>query len=495
MQTAPTSLPLSNATRPGAQFTARLAARRQHKHDSVNSGIAAGALLDQERRTVRAVRDLTLPLEQQVRPVAEVLDPLAMAGLTALRRLTTAADTAGDPRFVCACCNEPVRLHHSPGVPRDGRGAHFAHVPRKGAPRCDWRTAPSIRSIGAVQYNGLQEGELHRRRKAQLADCLRRDARFSDVRVERQIRADDGRCQPDVSAVLNGRTVAFDVQLAALPLATILRRERFYAAHNIQHVVLTDGDSTERLGRLAFGDIHLAAGGRIFAINDASVAASLRSGQLQLLELGLQPRLRPQMRLDNVWVRQSVDVSAIMQVPAQRQLAGEAHYRATLRAQAKATFGRLRERLRLAAAQGPDLQTVRGAYAEMAAQVQAPSYTQATSDGLGLAFAWLAQAEACHQATGPQRTTTARALEQRTLALLAHPKARGWVSLLTLGAELLAVGQDAQTPAVEARLAQLRQKRTSLHLMHHHRDLLVLLYPWLGFRLLAHSPVTRRHLR
>jgi hypothetical protein len=30
--------------------------------------------------------------------------------------------------------------------------------------------------------------------------------------------------------------------------------------------------------------------------------------------------------------------------------------------------------------------------------------------------------------------------------------------------------------------------------MHHHRDVLVLHYPWLGFRLLARPPVSRRHL-
>lgn len=497
MNAASTSLSQTNANRPGALFVARFNARQQHKRGPAITGSANGITPDDDRRTICAVRDLNLPLEQQVRPVSDVLDPLSVTGLAALRRTTWRANTAGKPRFVCACCNEPVRLRQTPagpGVPRDGRGAHFAHAARKGSPPCDWRTAPVVRSIGANQYNGLQEGPLHRRRKAQLTECLRRDARFSSVRVEKQIRADGGRCQPDVSAVLDGRTIAFDIQLAVLPLSTIMQRETFYAAHDIHHVVLTDGDSTERLGRLAFGDIHLAAGGRIFAIDDAIVAASLRDGQLQLLELSLLPRLRPLLRLDNVWERRPVGLAAIMQAPAQRQIAGEARYRETLRGQAKASFGRLRERLRLAAAQDPDLDPVRGAYAEIAAQVQAPSYSQSTSDGLGLAFAWLAQAESCCRATAPHRSTALRALEQRTMALLAHPKARSWVSLLMLSTELLAPVRDAQTPVVEARLAQLRQKRTPLHLMHQHRDMLVLLYPWLGFRLLAHPPVNRRHL-
>lgn len=492
-----TNLPTPTQTIPNtprALFQARLNARREQARLSRRAGQGDG-----DRRTITMVRDLSLPAEEQLRLTSAVLDPLPVAGVAELRRATWKANAAGKPRFLCACCNQPVRLAQSPagpGVPRDGRGAHFAHVPRKGAPPCSWRSKPGLRSIGAIQYAGQQEGALHLARKLQLAECLRRDSRFSDVRVERQIRIGDGRRQPDVSAVLEGRTIAFDIQLAVLPLSEILAREEFYAAHNIHHVVLTDAGDTDRLARLAFSDLHLQVGGRIFAMDDAVVAASMASGQLQLIELSLLPRFRGFLPLDSVWEARQVDLAVIMLAPLQRKLAGEARYRETLRAQARDRLGHLRQRMRDAGAQCRSLAAVRSAYAEIAPQVQAPSFSRAEEDGLGLVFGWLGQLETCHRDTSIHRAAAVDELEVRTLALLNHARASCWISLLELAAELLPTAQAAQTPAVVDRLGRLRRtsRSASLHLMHHHRDVLVLHYPWLGFRLLARPPVRRRHL-
>lgn len=113
-----------------------------------------------------------------------------------------------------------------------------------------------------------------------------------------------------------------------------------------------------------------------------------------------------------------------------------------------------------------------------------------TKTGLGLVFAWLASSRQLYNSI--HRSAALRELEVRTLALLNHPRASGWISLLELAAELLPSARDVQTAAVAGRLAQRRAMGTSPHLMHHHRDVLVLHYPWLGFRLLARPPVSQR---
>ena len=85
-----------------------------------------------------------------------------------------------------------------------------------------------------------------------------------------------------------------------------------------------DAGDTDRLGRLVFSDLHLRVGGRIFAMNDAVVPASMASGQFWLIELSLLLRLRKFLPLDSIWQASQFDLAVIMLAPLQRKLAGEA---------------------------------------------------------------------------------------------------------------------------------------------------------------------------
>ncbi|SFC84503.1 hypothetical protein SAMN04488059_11287 [Devosia psychrophila] len=190
----------------------------------------------------------------------------------------------------------------APGVPSDGRGAHFKHYAVKDAPPCDLRTETNLRAIGGVKFVGLTEGADHAALKLQLALALSEDPDITDILVEQQIRASDGSwCQPDVQAMINGKLVAFDVQLAAASLQTIQNRIEFYKANDICHVWLTDAANLAWLSQLAFRDLYLTSGGRIFSIDSDVLAVCVDSATFQIKELSLSPRLAPPLPLHNVW--------------------------------------------------------------------------------------------------------------------------------------------------------------------------------------------------
>ncbi|MDB5613145.1 MAG: hypothetical protein JWQ22_798 [Devosia sp.] len=237
-------------------------------------------------RAISTVIDTTFPSGQQERQAQAILDPLTEHDLTVLRAEVRTGYNSGTSRFLCPGCRGPMFVAQNPagsGVPTDGRGAHFKHYAVKGAPACDLRTEANLRSVGAVKFAGLAEGADHAGLKLQLALALSQDPDVTDILVEQQIRASDGSwCQPDVRAMINGKLVAFDVQLAAASLQTIQNRIAFYKANEVCHVWLTDAASLARLGQLAFRDLFLQSGGRILAIDSDVLAVCVESATFQL---------------------------------------------------------------------------------------------------------------------------------------------------------------------------------------------------------------------
>lgn len=80
-------------------------------------------------------------------------------------------------------------------------------------------------------------------------------------------------------------------------------------------------------------------GGRIFAVDDASIAASLSSGRFQLKELSIVPRLVPGRPVHNIWLARIVGTDAILMDPFQRRKEGERQYSQALLTAANASFG------------------------------------------------------------------------------------------------------------------------------------------------------------
>src|SRR5690606_22001270 len=127
---------------------------------------------------------------------------------------------------------------------------------------CTWYTPDTLRSTGAKQFGGLQEGEPHWRLKNCLADSIRCDPDFSEPIVDKHfIKIGDGHRRPDVFTTYKGQPIACELQLARLPLTTITERSAAYRAAGIALVSVTSAQELASLNNQAFRDLYLAAGG------------------------------------------------------------------------------------------------------------------------------------------------------------------------------------------------------------------------------------------
>jgi hypothetical protein len=451
-------------------------------------------------RAIQDVIDTTLPVAQQRRTVQNVADPLTPVGVANLRTEIGVARAVGKPRFLCAVCGEPVFMAQrppGPDVPTDGRAGYFKHYANKNAPPCPCRTPRSPRDVGAAKFAGLQEGLDHQTLKHQLAECLRADPRFADIQIERRMTAADGTWRvPDVSALFEGQLVAFDLQLATLPVTTILERGSFYAANGVKHVWLTDAADLSRLTQQAFVDLHLNSGGRIFAIDDASAAISLRSKTFHLLELSILPRLAPELAIHNIWRRDLVDTTVIFMDPAQRAMDGRRRYRDALTVQATTLFAPDRSAIRQAAGASQNLRTVGLQWARIANAIRGFSIEAAISDDVGLVLAFLAQVERWATAAPADRPARQPELQGRLNGLLAGRHGLHWAPLV----EAVCKSVPALMPALSAtNLARLNAHRTTSAtvrpLLRWHAGMLCVLFPWVAFRLMAKAPKHLPQLR
>nr|WP_295884951.1 hypothetical protein [uncultured Devosia sp.] len=439
---------------------------------------------DGESRAIREVIDLSRPAGHQRREVGAVLNPLTEAMLRDLRREVAGANADGNARFLCGSCGAPVTLCSNPAsatVPRDGRAAHFRHP--VGAGPCDWRT-PHDPNVAAKKY-ASNEGPEHAFLKAQLVDCLHRDPRFSNIRVEKQVPILGGtRLQPDVSATFMGQLVAFDIQLSTTGLRVVMDREKGYRGAGYQHVWLT-GPEIEPLTQACFGDIHSGAGGRIFVIDPGSVAATMRTGQFQLREISLTPRLAKGKAVHSIWISAMVGVDVIMKPAPQRRTEGLARYQRVMDTAAHEAFGASRQRIRENAARGLPLKTVMPEWRAIASHVDGDKYDRAAGDGLGPVLAFLQQVEGCClDLTIETDDAMLRELRRRIDIVLNQP---GWAPLVELVMGLVPGMAGAMGPA---QLEQLHRATASRggSTMTWYRSMLSVLYPWLAYQLIARAP-------
>ncbi|HKS30736.1 MAG TPA: competence protein CoiA family protein [Pyrinomonadaceae bacterium] len=108
--------------------------------------------------------------------------------------------------FLCPCCSEVVTLRRGGII-----APHFAHKPPV---TCEY---------------GTGESEEHRRCKISIFEALIADPRVRKCEMERDL----GAVRPDVSAYINDRPVAIEVQASSLSLETIARRTEEYARRGI----------------------------------------------------------------------------------------------------------------------------------------------------------------------------------------------------------------------------------------------------------------------
>lgn len=447
-----------------------------------------------KNRTISTVIDTTFPPAQQQRQAQAILDPLTQVDLASMRSEVRAGYNAGTPRFLCPACMGPLFVAQNPagpGVQSDGRGAHFKHYSVKDAPTCALRSEANLRSIGAVKFAGLGEGADHAALKQQLAMALSQDPEITDIRIEQQIRGSDGTwCQPDVSAMIGSQLVAFDIQLAGASLPSIQNRTDFYRDNKVCHVWLTDAANLDRLSQLAFRDLHLNTGGRIFAIDAEVVAICVESAAFTLKELNLVPRLAPPLPLYNVWDVNLVDKTAIIMAPNRRKDEGEERYWRALRAQVIVAFGPDRAIIRQAASQRKNLGWVAPQWFAIASKMRGPSTYDAGNDHVSEVLAWLHSVEAYTKADDiAHRAVFLQSLQAATERLLTVQNAHDWAPLIELTCKRLAWLQPLFSPDNQALLHSLLATTKMVKpIVRKYAGMLAVLYPWISFRLIVKAP-------
>lgn len=222
-----------------------------------------------------------------------------LAGLNAeslalLRRTDYQLRRSGTPRFRCGFCGDPVHIRVTSvaesGV-SDGRRASLVHDPRTLRRDCPFGTFAegiSPAKIDERRFRGRQEGARHRHLKHSLCNMLNADPNIRTAGCEVLVTglASDGRPtwrRPDVLATtVDGRALAFDVQIAAPLLHTIAGRETFYGSNKIAWHWVVDPEQPYRLQLQGFQDVVLPQGGRVLGFSETAHRLTMTDLQSRL---------------------------------------------------------------------------------------------------------------------------------------------------------------------------------------------------------------------
>ena len=441
------------------------------------------------KRTIRTVIDARGP-EPVLMPVDAVLDVLTPSDLVAVRREMTDRSATGEILFRCGQCNSPVKITSSPlSSTGDGQGAFFKHVYRT-PEGCSWHTREALRSPGANQFNGLQEGEPHWRLKNCLADSIRCDKDFSEPIVDKHfIRIGYGRRKPDVFTTYKGQPIAFEVQLASLSLITINERTAAYRAAGIKLVWVTSAHELAQLNRQAFRDLYLAVGGRILAVDAASYERSEATGVFHLRELSLEPGVQHPFSIYNRWRSRMVSPEIILMPEGQRHAEGQRAYAAALAEKLQAKAPQLSEKITSAVASGSDLNLVAAEWSALAKLVGGRDLRQSLRDELPRVLRWLQAVERLSSARGPGKEKAVKVVAASAAAIVTARTGKHWVPLIEHVADAVPAVAAVFSPALRTRMVRLKASPGKLHPFHtYHRHMISALHPWLSFWLLAKAP-------
>ncbi len=453
------------------------------------SALPAGVGNRKTRRAIKKVIDQR-GAEPVIMPANALLDGLTSVDLTAVRRAIAEGRGNGNILFRCALCNSPVYLAVSHTASTgDGRGAYFKHY--NGTPaHCDWRTPDVMRDTGAAQFAGAQEGELHWRLKNLLADSIRCDPDFSEPVVDKHyIKIGDGHRKPDVFTTFKGQPIAFELQLARMPLTTITERTAAYRAAGIALVWVTSAHELAMLNNQSFRDLYLAAGGRILTVDAASYERSEETSALHLRELSLEPSIQHPFAIYNRWRSRMVGPNVILMSEAQRHAEGQRAYAAALEEKLQAKAPAMTETLGNTVASGADLSLIAAEWSALAKLIGARDLRQSLQDELPPMLRWLQAVERQTNAEGQEKAVAGKVVAACAAAIIASRTGKHWIPLIEHVADAVPAVAAVLTPDLRSRMVRLKASAGKLHPFHaYHRHMISALHPWLSFWLLAKAP-------
>ncbi|MDV3253565.1 competence protein CoiA [Devosia sp. BK] len=458
---------------------------------SRRSGVGpAGSVNRKTRRAIKKVIDAR-GTEPIVVPVDAVLDGLTAVDLTSVRRDIAEQRAQANIMFRCAQCNSPVYIAVSPATSTsDGRGTFFKHF--GGTPaECNWRTPHVLRSIGASQFGGLQEGEPHYRLKMCLADSIRCDPDFSEPIVDTEyIKIGDGHRRPDVFTIYkDNQRIAFELQLARLPITTIIERSAAYRKAGITLVWVTSAHELALLNNQSFRDIYLRSGGRIFAVDAASYLRSEETSTFHLRELSLQPTIQHPFSIYNRWRSRMVGPDGILMREGQRHAEGQRDYATALAEQLQAKAPGLGEKIARAVASGSDLGLVAPEWSALAKLVGGRDLRQSIQDELPRVLRWLQAVERLNAAQGEETRAAGKIVAACAATIITARTGKHWVPIIEHVAAAVPSVTSVLSTEFRSKMMRLKASPGKLHPFHaYHRHMISALHPWLSFWLLAKAP-------
>ena len=189
------------------------------------------------------------------------------------------SNLTGQGRILCAICGVPVYMSALP----DAQTFVFKHFHEDGNCPHITREGRSVEQINAYRYNAQRESARHKRLKAIVAECVECDPRFSDLKIEGTIKAEDGHLRrPDVHAKLDGQLgVAFEIQLSTTFGSVMAEREEFYRKQG-GLLLWIFGEFDPEHARLMMQVVFAINNRNAFVVNEQTLAASRDAGALML---------------------------------------------------------------------------------------------------------------------------------------------------------------------------------------------------------------------
>lgn len=235
--------------------------------------------------------------------IASVIGELDDADAFKLRHEVDHRRNIGDPQFICARCQQEVALRLSVV----GRW-YFKHAGDESA--CPFKTGDMTReAILAQKFAGAREGKPHMYLKELLVQSLQADTSFADVRPEGRWKSSDYSNrwrQPDVSAVYEGRRIAFEIQLSTTFVDVIEARRNFYREEK-SLVVWFVRDYDPRNAKTTEKDIVLPNRSNALVVTPETTLESIRRNVFMLDCIYPTPHVTQLGEIVNQWVREQIE--------------------------------------------------------------------------------------------------------------------------------------------------------------------------------------------
>lgn len=204
-------------------------------------------------------------------------------------------------KFTCFCCGYPVLLRkHKLG------GHYFAHMEKTASEKANCLyQQPGIASIddrNRIRYQGQREGERHIRTKNLIADIIKSDPNFSEIRIEAVWKTfQDGWRKPDVSAIYNGVKVVFEAQVSNTYPQIVAERTDFYRKQD--SILIWIYDSINDFDWRTFHSDNFCSNGQhIFCVDDACLSISQLQKVANFKIYTQRPDVAPYQREDKKWL-------------------------------------------------------------------------------------------------------------------------------------------------------------------------------------------------